>query len=69
MEAGGSRYMLSTVLGVTDGRGNTVSEILRFLESSPKADGTSPTARFTLWIVATSARQLARRVSTWRSSN
>ena len=32
MEAGGSRYMLSTVLGVTDGgdRGNTVREILEF---------------------------------------
>ena len=42
MEAGGSRYMLSTVLGVTDGRGNTVGEILRYLESSPKADGSAP---------------------------
>ena len=45
MEAGGSRYMLSTVLGVTDGgdRGNTAQEILRYLEASPKADGASPT--------------------------
>ena len=33
MEAGGSRYMLSTVLGVTYGRGNTVGEILRYLEA------------------------------------
>ena len=43
MEAGGSRYMLSTVLGVTYGRGNTLGEILRYLEASPKADGTAPT--------------------------
>ena len=34
--------MLSTVLGVTYGRGNTVEEIVRSLEQSQKADGTAP---------------------------
>ena len=34
LEAGGSRYMLSTMLGVTYGRGNTVQEIISYLQSS-----------------------------------
>ncbi|MBU6221530.1 MAG: hypothetical protein KGR24_02135 [Planctomycetes bacterium] len=42
LEAGGSRYLLSAVLGVTDGRGNTVPEILRYLRSAAAADGTRP---------------------------
>lgn len=42
IEAGGSRYLLSAVLGVTDGRGNTVAEILRYLRSAAAADGTRP---------------------------
>ncbi|MFM8496048.1 MAG: hypothetical protein ACKOEM_11080, partial [Planctomycetia bacterium] len=42
MEAGGNRYLLSAVLGVTDGRGNTVAEILRYLRSAASADGTRP---------------------------
>jgi len=42
IEAGGSRYLLSAVLGVTDGRGNTVPEILRYLRSAAAADGTRP---------------------------
>jgi len=42
IEAGGSRYLLSAVLGVTDGRGNTRPEILRYLRSAAAADGTKP---------------------------
>ena len=42
IEAGGSRYLLSAVLGVTDGRGNTVPEIVRYLRSATAADGTRP---------------------------
>lgn len=42
-EAGGSRYILSTMLGVTYGRGNSVSEVIRYLKRSAAADGTFPT--------------------------
>lgn len=42
LEAGGSRYLLSAMLGVTDGRGNTVPEIVRYLRSAAAADGTRP---------------------------
>jgi hypothetical protein len=42
VESGGKSYMLSTVLGVTAGRGNTVDEILRYLKRSAAADGTHP---------------------------
>ena len=42
IEAGGSRYLLSAVLGVTEGRGNTVPEILRYLKSAAAADGDRP---------------------------
>jgi hypothetical protein len=38
----GSSYMLSTVLGVTEGRGNTVEEILHYLQRNAAADGTHP---------------------------
>ena len=38
----GSSYMLSTVLGVTAGRGNTVEEILNYLDRNATADGTHP---------------------------
>jgi hypothetical protein len=36
------RYMLSTMLGVTQGRGNTVEEVLSYLRRSAAADGTRP---------------------------
>ena len=39
---GGMRYMMSTVLAVTSGRGNSVREALRCLERSVSADGTHP---------------------------
>jgi len=41
-EAGGDHYLLSTMLGVTSGRGNTVEEVLAYLERSAAADGTHP---------------------------
>jgi hypothetical protein len=43
LEAGGTRYVLSAMLGVTAGRGNTVREISSYLASAAKADGTKPT--------------------------
>lgn len=42
LDAGGSRYLLSAMLGVTAGRGNTVPEIVRYLTSAAAADGTRP---------------------------
>ncbi len=38
----GVPYLLSTMLGVTYGRGNTVDEIIRYLERAAQADGTKP---------------------------
>ena len=38
----GRRYLLSTVLGVTSGRGNSVREALECLRRSAAADGTAP---------------------------
>ena len=43
MEAGGSRYLLSVMLGVTAGRGNSVAEVIRYLGAAASADGTRPT--------------------------
>ena len=41
-EEAGNRYLLSVMLGVTAGRGNSVTEIGRGLEASAAADGTMP---------------------------
>ena len=38
----GRRYLLSMVLGVTSGRGNSVEEVLGYLQRSAAADGTHP---------------------------
>jgi uncharacterized protein (TIGR03790 family) len=38
----GSQYYLSTMLGYTSGRGNSVDEIVRYLRRSAAADGTHP---------------------------
>ena len=40
--SGGRRYFLSMMLGVTAGRGNTLAEVLAYLERSAAADGTHP---------------------------
>ena len=42
LEAGGNRYLLSAMLGVTSGRGNTVREVAAGLERAAAADGTRP---------------------------
>lgn len=42
MEAGGIRYLLSAMLGVTSGRGNSVDEVLAMLRSAAAADATQP---------------------------
>ena len=38
----GPRYLLSTMLGVTAGRGNSVDEVLECLRRAEKADGSEP---------------------------
>ena len=40
--ARGTKYYLSTMLGYTAGRGNTVDEVIRYLNRSAIADGTTP---------------------------
>ncbi len=42
IESGGQPYMLSTVLAVTSGRGNSVREAIGYLERSAAADGAHP---------------------------
>ena len=42
LEAGGNRYLLSVMLGVTAGRGNTVREVAAYLQRAAAADGTRP---------------------------
>ena len=42
LESGGARYLLSTMLAVTSGRGNTVGEAVDSLSRSATADGTIP---------------------------
>lgn len=42
----GFRYLLSTMLGVTTGRGNSVSEIVNLLKKSAKSDATQPQGTF-----------------------
>jgi hypothetical protein len=41
-DSAGQRYLLSTMLGVTQGRGNTVDEVIAYLRRSAAADGTRP---------------------------
>lgn len=42
----GQSYLLSTMLGVTTGRGNTVDEILAYLKRAVEADGMRPRGTF-----------------------
>jgi uncharacterized protein (TIGR03790 family) len=42
----GQRYFLSAMLGVTQGRGNTIEEVARYLVSAAGADGTMPEGTF-----------------------
>jgi len=49
VESQGKSYLLSVLLGVTCGRGNTVEEILQYLKRNAAADGTHP--RGTIYFV------------------
>ena len=42
LEAGGQPYMLSTMLAMTSGRGNSVREAIAYLQRAATADGTQP---------------------------
>ena len=42
VELPGVQYVLSTMLGVTTGRGNSVSEVVNYLQRSADADGSFP---------------------------
>jgi hypothetical protein len=42
LESSGQRFYLSTMLAVTSGRGNSVSEVANYLSRSAAADGTHP---------------------------
>jgi hypothetical protein len=42
LDSGGRRYLLSMMLGVTAGRGNSLEEVLSYLRRSAAADGTHP---------------------------
>ncbi|HJS09063.1 MAG TPA: hypothetical protein VJ809_15445, partial [Pirellulales bacterium] len=42
LEAGGQRYLLSTMLGMTVAKTNTVGEVVNYLQRSAKADGSTP---------------------------
>jgi hypothetical protein len=58
-EAGGGHYLLSVMLGVTHGRGNSVRESLRALNAAARSDGTRPAG--TMYFVQNSdARSRAR---------
>lgn len=46
VEKGGERYLLSTMLAVTSGRGNSVDESIAALRRSAGADGTKPEGTF-----------------------
>jgi uncharacterized protein (TIGR03790 family) len=49
-EKAGQRYLLSTMLAVTSGRGNNVAEVLSYLRRAAAADGTRP--RGTIYFMA-----------------
>jgi uncharacterized protein (TIGR03790 family) len=49
--ASGAHYYLSTMLGYTDGRGNTVEEVVNYLRRAALADGTRP--RGTIYLMRT----------------
>jgi uncharacterized protein (TIGR03790 family) len=48
---GGTHYYLSTMLGYTDGRGNSVDEVVNYLRRAALADGTHPTG--TIYLMRT----------------
>jgi hypothetical protein len=52
LESGGNRYLLSTMLAVNSGRGNTIRETLDYLRRSARADGSGPKADGTIYFMA-----------------
>jgi hypothetical protein len=59
LEAGGNRYLLSVMLGVTSGRGNTVREVAAYLDRAAAADGTRP--KGTIYLMTNSDVRTATR--------
>lgn len=59
LEAGGNRYLLSVMLGVTAGRGNTVREVAAYLDRAAVADGTRP--KGTIYLMTNSDVRTATR--------
>jgi uncharacterized protein (TIGR03790 family) len=60
-EYGGRKYMLSIVLGVTSGRGNSVMEVVNCIKRSAAADGTDPKGTFYYmfdWGIRTETRKI-----------
>jgi uncharacterized protein (TIGR03790 family) len=60
-EAGGQPYVLSTMLAMTSGRGNSVREAVAYLQRSAKADGTHPSG--TIYFSKTDDKRSTPRVS------
>jgi uncharacterized protein (TIGR03790 family) len=56
----GNRYYLSTMLGYTDGRGNSLEEVLNYLRRAAMADGTTPDGNVYLMRVEGQVRSMAR---------
>ena len=56
---GGRSYLLSTMLGVTAGRGNTLKEVLSYLQRNVEADGTHPSG--TIYYVRNNAIRSIKR--------
>ncbi len=69
LEAGGNRYLLSTMLAVTSGRGNTPAEAVSYLARAPPPTAHSPRERFTTCRRPTSARPRASRALKPRRTN
>ena len=64
LEAGGARYVLSVMLGVTSGRGNTPREVAAYLRSAAKADGTRPQGTI-YFMTNADVRTTTRRSGRW----
>ncbi len=57
---GGESYLLSVMLGYTEGRGNTVDEVVRYLSRSALADGARPEGTVYLMTVNNEVRSSTR---------
>lgn len=57
---GGRPYLLSVMLGYTDGRGNSVDEVIDYLRRGTMADGTSPSGTIYLMRVDGEVRSTTR---------